>query len=368
LAHKLGALLAASLPGDRAVLTVPQTRITRTLARLRRDHRVRYAGREHIWRTTASSSPNDPGYVQSLQQNLTAIDATGAWARTHGGVPVAVLDSGVDTSHPDLAGKIIQLGETVCYNNATGWCSAWNYDPYGHGTFASGIIAGATNNGVGIAGTGWDTQVKMFKVLGDDGNGSTIDVATAVINATNEGFRVINLSMAGPSCRIDPNNCGADVDSQAAIDYALSKGVVVVAAAGNGQPGDNWITYPGGYPGVISVAATDNNGWVLWFSQYGSWVTMAAPGLFIQSTIPGGAALGRECYSGQIPAADGYEACSGTSFAAPEVAAAAALVLSAHPSLSGADVAGRLKSSAQPITGGSPIGGGLLDMGKAVGS
>jgi subtilisin family serine protease len=105
---------------------------------------------------------------------------------------------------------------------------------------------------------------------------------------------------------------------------------------------------------------------VQWFSQYGSWVAIAAPGLFIESTIPRGASLGLECYNASIPAADTYEACSGTSFAAPQVAAAAALTLSAHPAMSGADVIGRLTSTAQPLSGGNPIGGGLLNMGRAV--
>jgi subtilisin family serine protease len=360
-----GGLLNATLPGNRVVLSVPAARVNQAVAALSHDHRVVYASAEHIWRGAASAPPNDPDYVENYQEYLSVVNAPQAWSRTHGSVPVAVLDSGIDATHPDLAGKVL-AGETLCYNNPTGSCSAWNSDSYGHGTFSSGIIAGATNNGIGMAGAGWDTKVKMFKILGDDGNGSTIDVATAVINATDEGFRVINLSLSGPSCQVDPNNCGADYDSQSAIQYAVSKGVVVVAAAGNGKPGDNGVTYPAGYPGVISVGATDDSGTVQWFSQYGSWITIAAPGLFVESTIPGGASLGLECYNASIPARDTYEACSGTSFAAPQVAAAAALTLSAHPAMSGADIAGRLTSTVQPLSGGNPIGGGLLDMGRAV--
>jgi subtilisin family serine protease len=360
-------LAHTALPGNRLEVTVPKAEVTRLLARLNHLPGVMSASAQHVWRSTAAATPNDPDYLQHYQDNLTAVHAPAAWAITHGGVPVAVLDSGVDTAHPDLASKLIQPGETLCFNNPTGRCSAWNSDPYGHGTFSTGIIAGATNNGIGMAGAGWDTKVKMFKILADDGNGSTIDVASAIINAANEGFRVINLSLSGPSCQADASNCGADYDTQSAIQYAQSKGVVVVAAAGNGKPGDNGVTYPAGYAGVVSVGATDNAGTIQWFSQYGPWVLIAAPGLFIDSTMPGGASLGLECYSGTISPTDSYDSCSGTSFAAPEVAATAALVFSAHPSLAATDVVRRLTSTAQPVTGGNPIGGGMLDMGRAVG-
>jgi subtilisin family serine protease len=366
LLRALGTLAHTALPGNRLAVTVPKAQVTRLLARLNHLPGVVSASAEHVWRTTAAATPNDPDYLQHYQDNLNAVHAPAAWSVTHAGVPVAVLDSGVDTAHPDLAGKLIQPGETLCFNNPTGRCSNWDSDPYGHGTFSTGIIAGATNNGVGMAGAGWDTRVKMFKILADDGNGSTIDVASAIINAANEGFRVINLSLSGPSCQADASNCGADYDTQSAIQYAQSKGALVVAAAGNGKPGDNGVTYPAGYAGVVSVGATDNTGVVQWFSQWGPWVSIGAPGLFIDSTMPGGAFLGLECYSGTVSPSDSYDSCSGTSFAAPEVAATAALIFSLHPSASGPDVAHRLTSTAQPLAGGNPIGGGMLDMGRAV--
>ncbi len=290
------------------------------------------------------------------QTDLWYINAPQAWAITTGNpnVLVAVLDSGVDASHPQLTGKVV-VGPDVCRSDDPG-CSSPS-DNYHHGTAVAGVIAAATNDGIGMAGLGWATRVLSIKVLDDRGGGNTMDAATGIYDAVSAGARVINMSFSNEPCSVNPGDCGPDVDEQRAVEYALSHGVVVVAAAGNydsQQP-----VYPAAYPGVLSVAASTDQGSVdpanggpyLDFSEYGDAANIAAPGVNILSTW----------YDGN------YAVESGTSFAAPHVAAAAALVIAADPALSGPQVATLLQATASPLAlGSSPINGGFLNVGAAV--
>jgi len=369
-ASDLSASVASELPARRALLTVRQGRVAETLAALRADRRVTYAGLTKIWRAAdlpaasvvhaaLSNAPNDTYYPTS-QGNLATIDDPAAWTVTHGSVAVAVLDTGVDTLNPDLAAV---TGETLCTNS--GACTAWSNDAAGHGSHVSGIVGAATNNAAGVASVGWATPVKMFKVLGDLGDGSTVDIASGIYNATNEGFRVINMSLSNSSCSADPANCGPDPDTQNAVQYALGHGVVVVAAAGN--EGFNDVTYPGAYPGVVAVGATDDASRTTYFSQWGSWVKIAAPGLDVLSTWNGQAQQPGEGTCIDSPT-DDYCTLSGTSMASPHVAAAAALVLSVNPGLTGPAAVSRLLLTESPLAGGNPLGGGVLDAGRAVGA
>jgi hypothetical protein len=295
------------------------------------------------------------------QTDLQAVNAPAAWAITTGSpnVLVAVLDTGVDPEHPQLIGKVV-VGQDVCKDDRPLCASA--DDENGHGTAVTGIIAAATNDGIGMAGLGWNTQVIDFKVLDDTGNGNTADEATGIYEAVSAGAKVINMSFASLPCSADPTGCGPNTDEQEAVEYAISRGVVVVAAAGNAQPGQSPSTeplYPAGYPGVLSVAASTDQGTVnpanggpaLDFSEYGNAANIAAPGIGVLSTWWDG----------------NYAVESGTSFAAPHVAAAAALVLAANPSLSGPQVATILRQTASPLTpGGTKIDGGFLNVGAAV--
>ncbi|HWG74431.1 MAG TPA: S8 family serine peptidase [Acidimicrobiales bacterium] len=369
-------------PGGRYIYKVRAGQAASFIAHLQASGKVSYAtvsGRVHATAVT----PNDPCYAgcaspfpvaveddqsQALagtfdQANLAAVHAPRAWGITKGSasIKVAVLDTGVEASNPDLAGKVI-MGPTLCQNDsAPDTCTpgtAANNDMVGHGTHVSGIIAANTNNGAGIAGLGWNTQVTVYKVLDDQGNGSDADVDTGIIDATLAGNRVINLSLSGGVCQEGAGGpvvecLPTDPDMTNAIDFALSHGVVVVAAAGNdGQAGSGTIPeFPAAYPGVLSVAATDNSGAVTYFSERGAAANIAAPGLDVLSTWNDG----------------NYALASGTSMSSPTVAAAAALVLAANPSLSGAQVAGILRQSAAPIPG-DPIAGGFLDVGAAVAS
>jgi subtilisin family serine protease len=354
--------ISALAPAGRMVLTVPRARASAVLAGLRSDPRVAYATPEHIWRA-ADVTPNDPCFavctdpsvVGKTQANLRAVRAPAAWSVTlgSGGIPVAVLDTGIDAAHPDLMGKV-SIGPVLCANAGqpcTGTNASGSDDVDGHGTHVTGIIAAITNNASGMASLGWNTTATSFKVLGDGGNGSTFDIATGIIDAVNAGYRIVNLSLAGPSCRVDPTDCGPDPDTAFAVAYAEAHGALMVIAAGNDGLSD--ITYPAGYPGVVAVAAADNSGAVVTSfptapaqgSEWGPWVTISAPGVGIVSTWKD----------------NHYFVDEGTSMAAPHVSAAAALVLSVFPQLSGPQLAARLVDTAAPNTGGPPIGGGFLD-------
>jgi subtilisin family serine protease len=295
------------------------------------------------------------------QTDLQAVNAAAAWGVTTGSpnATVAVLDTGVDPEHPQLIGKVV-VGQDVCKDDRPLCASA--DDENGHGTMVTGLIAAATNDGLGIAGLGWNTQVIDFKVLDDTGNGNTADEATGIYEAVSAGAKVINMSFASLPCTVDPTGCGPNIDEEEAVEYAISHGVVVVAAAGNAQPGQGPSSeplYPAAYPGVLSVAASTDGGVVdptnggpaVDFSEYGNAANIAAPGIGVLSTWWDG----------------NYAVESGTSFSAPLVAAAAALVLAADPSLSGPQVATLLRQTASPLSpGGTKIDGGLLNVGAAV--
>jgi subtilisin family serine protease len=289
------------------------------------------------------------------QSDMWAVNAAQAWGTTKGSshVLVAVLDTGVDPEQVQLETKVI-VGQDVCTEDPL--CAS-PYDNNGHGTFVTGLIGAETNDGTGIAGLGWNTPVIDIKVLDDDGNGNTMDEATGIYDAVLDGARVINLSLTSDPCSMKPSACGPNPDEEGAVEYAIAHGVVVVAAAGNYN--SDAPVYPAAYPGVLSVAASTDQGVVdplnggeyLDFSEYGDAANIAAPGIDVLSTW----------YDGN------YSVGSGTSFAAPLVAAAAALVMAADPSLTGPQVATLLRQTVLPLApGGNAIEGGLLDVGAAV--
>jgi subtilisin family serine protease len=363
--------LPQGAPANRYQMSVPAGEVAGVLDRLRSSPNVSYAEVPEAVHTT-SVTPNDPCYVGTCeaanpepfdlggstvtasQGDLAAVDAPGAWALTTGSpaVTVAVLDTGADLANADLANKVTggpdvceQSGETGCGTSPT-----VTSDGNGHGTHVAGIVGAQTNNATGVASLGWNTHVESIQVLNSQGEGNTADVATGIYDAVSAGDRVINLSLANDSCATNPNDCGPDPDEEAAIEYALSQNVVVVAAAGNDGLTGNGPTYPASYPGVLSVAAANDSGDIQGFSEFGSSANIAAPGLDVLSTWNNG----------------GYAVLTGTSMAAPHVAAAAALVIAANPNLTGPQVATLLTSTATPIAGGNAISGGNLDAAAAV--
>jgi hypothetical protein len=236
----------------------------------------------------------------SRQTHLAEVRLPQAWHRSRGAssVTIAVLDTGLDVAHPDIAGKVV--GRFNAVPGATGVS-----DEVGHGTAVAGVAAAATDNGRGIAGAGFDTSLLAVKVStpGPSGLIYGTDLARGIVWATDQGADVINMSLGGPA---------ADAAMRDAVAYAASKDVVLVAAAGN--EGDTARSYPAALDGVLSVGATDGSRRAA-FSTYGGWVDVAAPGRGIYTTLAGG----------------GYGRWDGTSFAAPIVAGQAALLLARRP-------------------------------------
>ncbi len=286
------------------ILRIKGTEIGRLVDRLKLDPRVEYA--ELNYKAYAFETTNDPALSQDLQWGLLKIKAAGladsAWNISHGStdVKVAVLDTGISQNHEDLNGKI--AANKNCTDSKTA------DDLYGHGTHVAGIVAASTNNGIGVAGAGYNISLINAKGLGDDGSGYYSWLADCLVWAADNGAKVINMSLGGPS------------DSQLlrdAVSYAWNKGVVLVAAAGNSNT--NAASYPGYYQQVLSVAATDQNDNRASFSNYGNWVDVAAPGISIYSTLPMTANAFKKT---------GYGYGSGTSMASPFAAGLAGLLYS----------------------------------------
>ncbi|RJQ54995.1 MAG: hypothetical protein C4530_16525 [Desulfobacteraceae bacterium] len=234
---------------------------------------------------------------------------------------VAVIDTGVDYTHPELAGRVI-LGMDF-YNNDMD-----PMDDHGHGTHVSGIVAAESNNNWGSAGVADQSRILAIKVLGADGYGSTWNVIQAIYAAADHpDVRVVNLSL---STMLGTQSLGE------AVYYAVSKGKLIVAAAGNNNANDPY-HYPARWAensdGVIAVAANDPARCKASFSNYGHWVSISAPGVGILSTLPGNL----------------YGSWSGTSMATPFVAGSAARLLASNPSLGNADLKRLLENRADPL-------------------
>jgi subtilisin family serine protease len=280
---------------------------------------------------TIQLAPNDPRYArQAWPFQRTSLPA--AWELTTGDpeVVVAVLDSGVDASHPDLPAL------------APGWDfvddDADPDDEHGHGTAVAGAIAARLGNGVGSAGVCPSCTVMAVKVLGDaGGEASDDDIVAGIRWATDRGADVINISLGGPDY--------GHALAQAVAD-AIARGVVVVAAGGN--DGTTLPYHPAALPGVIGVAASDHRSRLYGFSNYGRHLDLAAPGC-VQTTLVGGR-FGEAC---------------GTSLAAPFVAGVAGLVRSRQPGLTGAEVERALTASAVPAPG-LDVGYGVVDAKRAL--
>jgi len=294
--------------GAAIIDAIPQLRVVRVripkgsdegrvAAAYQRNPHVQYAEPEYV--ASAVAAPDDPYFSGGFQWDMAKVQASSAWDVTTGSasVVVAILDTGVDLSHPDLQGKVIA---SVNFSD-----SSTASDLNGHGTHVAGIVGAATNNSQGMAGLGYNTSVMNVKVLGDNGTGGYSWIAQGVVWAADHGAKVINLSL------------GAQFGSSTledAINYAWNKGVVVVAAAGNNASSVPF--YPAAYPNVIAVSSTDINDHLASSSNYGDWVDVAAPGTNIYSTLP----LNDPLQPG------GYGLMGGTSIASPHVAGLAALV------------------------------------------
>jgi hypothetical protein len=261
-------------------------------------------------------------------------------------VKVAVIDSGVDGTHPELHGRIA-ASRSFVPGPAT-------VDTQGHGTFVAGLIAAQTNDGVGIAGLAPAAELLVAKVVGPDRSIPVEAEAKAIRWAVSSGARIINMSLGGLRDPRDPSRDTYSKLEADAISYAVSKGVLVVAAVGNSDqsPSQPWpyASWPAALPHVIGVSALNRNGGSPAFSNRDpQFNDIAAPGEDILSTFPLALTAARpECveqgYSSCGP--EEYRSAEGTSFATPQVTAAAAMLLATVPSLTPDQVAGLLEGSA----------------------
>lgn len=259
--------------------------------------------------------PNDPYFDRAW--GMTIIGAPKAWALTRGdpSILVAVLDSGVDLDHPDLAAKTrVDIDRDFVNNDNVA------DDDHGHGTHVAGIAAAATNNATGVPGLGWDVAILPLKVLNSWGVGYANALADAIRYAADHGANVINMSLGGAA--------PCPYYLQEAVDYAYMRGVLLVAAAGNNQ--GNTENFPANCEHVLGVAATDPDDTRAGYSNYSNAVSVAAPGTLIYSTMMNG----------------GYGYMSGTSMATPHVAGLAALVVVRYPTYTPDQVASALLDNA----------------------
>jgi thermitase len=267
---------------------------------------------------------NDPDWPK--QWGPQKIEADWAWNTTAGdpSVLVAVVDTGIDWNHPDLARNYVPLGYDWVNNDPD------PMDDNGHGTHCAGVIAAIVNNSIGMSGLA-QVRVMAEKGLDESGSGSSSDLANAIVHAVDQGVNIISCSWGDP------------VDStllHEAIKYAHDHDVLVVAAAGNDAA--NSRHYPAAYDEVVAVTATDQNDDPAGFTNFGDWVEVAAPGVQIYSTMPSyWVTLNSLGYSTD------YGYLSGTSMSTPHVSGVAALVWSRFPNMIQDQVRAQLRNTAE---------------------
>lgn len=300
---------------DVRVIKCPAHAAAKLMIALQQHKDVEYAEPDHLARAVLSA--NDPNYTGGGQWSLAKIEVPAAWDTTVGAssVSVAVIDSGVSTSHPDLSGKVLPG-----YDFFNGDADAT--DDNGHGTAVAGITAAATNNAIGMAGVSWNSMILPVKALGADGSGSYSAMANGITWATDKGARIINLSLGGTS---------SSRALQDAVNYAWSRNVIVVAAAGNN--GNSTLLFPAACNNVVAVSATDSADSRPTWSNFGSYVDVSAPGVGILT----------------LSGASSYANWNGTSFSSPVASGVVALMVTANPSLSNVGVVDALLKNSDDI-------------------
>lgn len=320
----------------------PQMSVVDSISALKKFKEIVYAEPNGI--CYMNFVPNDLDYDSQWAPQLTGAES--AWDITRGAaeVIIAITDTGVDGTHPDLAGKVIAGYDTF---NDVSILANTNSEVYYHGTHCAGIAAAIGNNGQGMAGVAWGSLIMPIKICEDvpDYNASKFDMAEAFIWAVDNGANIISCSFGGK---------GYSQTMKDAIDYAvIDNNCVLVASMGNSYR--NEIMYPAGYQGVIAVGATNAHDEIADFSTTGDHISVCAPGVEIYSAMPGG----------------GYGYSSGTSMSCPFVTGAAALILSQNPGISPQEVKTQLEETAVDL--GSPgfdstFGYGRINLAAAVGA
>jgi thermitase len=334
--QQLNAAFGATVTGTISGIGVTHLKVTpekqfALLDNLRQRSDVQFA--EFDSYVQALVTPNDTYYSTAYatshygtmaQWAPQAVSAPTAWGITGGSqsTVIAVVDTGVDDTHPDLASKIV--GEYSVIGGSA-------KDQFGHGTHVAGIAAAATDNDLGIAGICWNCSILSVKVLNAQGSGTVSDVASGITYAAQHGARVINLSLGGGSHT-------QTIDS--ALNYAMANNALPVCAMGNNGSGYN-PPEPGYWYSCLTVIATDQTGARASFSNYGVQADVAAPGVAVLSTMP--------TYPVTLNSYgfyENYDALSGTSMATPMVSGIAGLVFSVNPNLTPAQVKGIIEASA----------------------
>ncbi len=266
--------------------------------------------------------PDDDHFSQK-QWNMERINAPTGWDITTGSpkVIIAILDTGIDLAHADLAGRIIGGASLVRSSLSL-------QDPNGHGTRVASVAAATGNNGIGITSIDWQASIMPVKVLDSEGFGYDSRLIAGLLWAVDHGADVVNMSLGGTY----ENALLRD-----AVTYAYDHGVTLVASAGNDYEYYNAVEYPAAYPHVLAVAATNRQDEHAAFSTSGYFVDVAAPGVDI--------------YAATLSSAleDAYANNSGTSQAAPHVAGLAALLRSIVPNATPDQIADLITSTAQDI-------------------
>ena len=354
-------------------VTVDPTLSSTIMAGLRMDPAVLYAEPDYQVTVDADRLPNDPNFSSLWGMNNTGqaggvvdadIDAPQAWGVSvgSGATVIAVIDTGIDYRHPDLAANIWTNTDEIAGNgidddrngyvdDIRGYDFANNdadpLDDNGHGTHVSGTIAAVGNNGVGVAGVLWNAKLMALKFLNASGSGSVSGAVAALNYAVANGAVISNNSWGGG---------GFSSALDTAIRNARAAGHIFVAAAGNAGANNNTTAnYPANYnyDNVVAVAAVDRSNNLASFSNYGSTsVELAAPGVAILSTTPNGT----------------YSTYDGTSMATPHVTGALALVRELRPDWTYRQVIDRVLATVDPLTSlqGKTITGGRLNVGRAV--
>ncbi|WP_229890794.1 type VII secretion-associated serine protease mycosin [Streptomyces mashuensis] len=302
-----------------------------------------------------AAAPARADAIRAQQWGLDALHVREAWETTRGaGITVAVLDTGVDDTHPDLRGQVLSGTDLVGFGAGPG-DRAWAR----HGTAMAGIIAGrghGTGDADGVLGVAPEARILPVRVILEDGDPARPKARGARGGALADGIRwaadhgadVINLSLGDDSDTAHP-----EPREDAAVQYALSKGAVVVASAGNGGEQGDHVSYPAAYPGVIAVTAVDRYGSRAPFSTRRWYATVSAPGVDVVIADPD-----RRYYEGW-----------GTSAAAAFVSGAVALLRAAHPALTPAEIRSLLTRTAQDAPDGGrddERGAGLVDVAAAL--
>jgi subtilisin family serine protease len=344
---------------------------TRLVQQLKADPDIEFAEPVHSF--SSKLTPNDPflatsgswGQPYADLWGMFSINAPAAWdIATGDGVVVAVVDTGIDYNHPDIAANVwtnpAEIDSNFTDDDGNGFVDdvrGWNFvfgnndvsDHDGHGTHVAGTIAAIGDNGIGVIGVAWHSRVMPVKGLDDGGFGFDFTLAPAIEYAAANGADVINASWEGQD---------SSQSIEEAIQFAAGLGAVFVAAAGN-ESQDAMNSFPASSPEAITVAASDPFGNLAFFSNFGPKIDTTAPGVDILSLQASGTFLGS-------PVSDGYMRLDGTSMAAPHASGVAALALSENPAYSPEQVRQIIRSSNTSNPFDSRFGYGSLNAAAAV--